>query len=228
MNPVRGVVAKADGGPRQQLHLAPYESRVLLFSKENEKGGASVMPTADLPAPVDISSDWKVTLAGSSKVMPQLGSWTEDEATKYYSGQATYEKTVNVPAALLGSGHPIHLDFGQGTPVAPGSERRPASGMRAMLEAPVREAAVVYVNGTRAGSVWCAPYELNVTGQLKVGQNSIRVVVANLAVNVLAKGPLPDYKELTAKYGEKFQAQDMNLVEAQPSGLLGPVRLVVR
>jgi hypothetical protein len=201
---------------------------VLLFSKENEKGGSSMTPTADLPAPLDISSDWKVMLAGASKVMPQLRSWTEDEATKYYSGQATYEKTINVPASLLGSGHPIHLDFGQGTPVAPGSERRPASGMRAMLEAPVREAAVVYVNGTRAGSVWCAPYELNVTGQLKVGQNSIRVVVANLAVNVLAKGPLPDYKELTAKYGEKFQAQDMNLVEAQPSGLLGPVRLVVR
>ncbi|HMC58284.1 MAG TPA: hypothetical protein VKJ01_03740, partial [Candidatus Solibacter sp.] len=89
-----------------------------------------------------------------------------------------------------------------------------------------REAAVVYVNGQRAGAVWCPPYEVDVTGLLKEGANNIRVVVANLAVNVLAKGPLPDYKELTAKYGEKFQAQDMNLVEAQPSGLLGPVWLV--
>jgi len=226
MNPITGTMAKADRGPRQQLSLAPYESRVLLFSKDNEPGGASMTPTANLPAPVDISRDWKVTLAGSSMVIPQLRSWTEDERTKYYSGQATYEKTVNVPQPLLRSGHPVYLNFGEGAPVMPGSERRPASGMRAMLEGPVREAAVVFVNGARAGSVWCAPYEVNVGGLLRTGENSIRVVVANLAMNVLAKGPLPDYKELTAKYGEKFQAQDMNLIEAQPSGLLGPVRLV--
>jgi hypothetical protein len=47
-------------------------------------------------------------------------------------------------------------------------------------------------------------------------------------MNVLAKGPLPDYKELTAKYGERFQAQDMQAVAPQPSGLLGPIRLVAK
>jgi hypothetical protein len=52
--------------------------------------------------------------------------------------------------------------------------------------------------------------------------------VANLALNVLAKGPLPDYKELTAKYGEKFQAQDMQSVRSLPAGMLGPVTLVAR
>jgi hypothetical protein len=227
MNPITGTVAKAEGGPRQQLSLAPYESRVLLFSKENEKGGG-IMPAANLPAPVDISGNWKVTLAGSSKVMPQLQSWTEDEATKFYSGQATYEKTVTVPGPVLSSRHAIYLNFGEGTPLVRSSEVRPASGMWAKFEGPVREAAVVYINGKRAGAVWCPPYEVDVTGLLKEGANEIRVVVANLAVNVLAKGPLPDYQELTAKYGEKFQAQDMNLIGAQPSGLLGPVRLVSR
>jgi len=54
------------------------------------------------------------------------------------------------------------------------------------------------------------------------------VLVANLALNVLAKGPLPDYKELTAKYGEKFQAQDMQRVRSLPAGMLGPVKLVAR
>jgi hypothetical protein len=161
-------------------------------------------------------------------MMAQLRSWTEDEATRFYSGQATYEKTVTVPQTMSGSGRPIYLNFGEGTPVMPGSERRPASGMRAMFEGPVREAAVVYVNGTRAGAVWCAPYEVAVTGLLKAGENSIRVVVANLAVNVLAKGPLPDYNALNARYGERFQAQDMNLVQPQPSGLLGPIRLLAK
>ena len=54
------------------------------------------------------------------------------------------------------------------------------------------------------------------------------IVVANSALNILAKGPLPDYRALTAKYGERFQAQDMALVAVQPSGLLGPVRIIAR
>jgi hypothetical protein len=224
-DPVTGKVSKAEGSaPRVHLNLAPYESRVIVFSKDR----VQAMPTGGLESvPVELKG-WRVTLAGSTKLMPQLKSWTDDEATRFYSGQATYETIVMANSMLFLTGHPIYLTFGEGTPVAPGSERRPASGMRAILESPVREAAVVYVNGQRAGAVWCPPYEVDVTGLLKEGANDIRVVVANLAVNVLAKGPLPDYKELTAKYGEKFQAQDMNLVEAQPSGLLGPVRLVSR
>ena len=31
--------------------------------------------------------------------------------------------------------------------------------MQTWLDGPVREAAVVYVNGKRAGSVWCPPYQ---------------------------------------------------------------------
>ena len=100
--------------------------------------------------------------------------------------------------------------------------------MRAMLEGPVREAAVVYINGKRAGSVWCAPYQVEVGTLLQAGENHIRIVVANLAINELAKGPLPDYKALNAKYGERFQPQDMAHLEPQPSGILGPVRLIAR
>ena len=130
---------------------------------------------------------------------------------------------------LFYTGHPIYLTFGEGTPVAPGSERRLASGMRAMLEAPVREAAVVYVNGVRAGAVWCPPYQVDITALLnRQGRNSIRVIVANLAINALAKGPLPDYTALNARYGERFQPQDMDLVKPQPSGLLRPVTIVSR
>ena len=92
----------------------------------------------------------------------------------------------------------------------------------------MRDAAIVYINGQRAGAVWCSPYEVEVGRYLRAGENSIRVVVANSALNAMAKGPLPDYKALTAKYGERFQAQDMQSVTPQPSGLLGPVRLVAR
>jgi hypothetical protein len=119
------------------------------------------------------------------------------------------------------------LNFGEGTPVT-AQERRSGSGMRAMLESPVREAAVIFVNGKRAGSIWRPPYELEIGAWLHAGVNSIRITVANLAINELAKGPLPDYKALNAKYGERFQAQDMNNLQSLPSGILGPVHLVAR
>lgn len=63
---------------------------------------------------------------------------------------------------------------------------------------------------------------------LQAGQNTLRVVVANLAINRLAQGPPADYRELTARFGERFQAQDMANLQPLPSGLLGPIRLIPR
>jgi hypothetical protein len=161
---------------------------------------------------------------GQSVTMDKLRSWTDDPARKFYSGTATYERSVNVPAA----GGRIAIDFGEGTPVDPNAGGRAANGMRAWMDSPVREAAQVWVNGKLAGSVWKAPFEVDVTGLLKSGENTVRVVVANTALNVMAKGPLPDYKALNARYGERFQPQDMQSVQSLPSGILGPVRLVSR
>jgi hypothetical protein len=227
-DPYTGTVAGAGESARIDLDLAPYESRVLVFSKQRIEAPAA--PSTSAPAPLDLSAGWTVNFADSarSETMALLYSWTEETGRRYYSGLATYEKTVAVPLAMLASGHALYLNFGEGTPVPVGSERRSGSGMRAWLESPVREAAVVYVNGKRAGSVWHPPYQVEITSLLRAGENSLRVVVANLAINGLAKGPLPDYKALTAKYGERFQAQDMNSVQPQPSGLLSPVRLVAK
>jgi hypothetical protein len=112
--------------------------------------------------------------------MPQLRSWDADEDSRYFSGQATYSKTITIPESFLKPEFELALDFGEGTAV--GAEaRRPANGMRAMLESPVREAAQVFINGKAAGVVWKAPYEVEITGMLKSGDNAIRVVVANLA-----------------------------------------------
>jgi len=76
--------------------------------------------------------------------------------------------------------------------------------------------------------VWCPPYEVAVGNLLRAGENQVRIMVANLAINDMAKGPLPDYKGLSAKYGERFQPQDMGNLRPLPSGILGPVRLLAR
>jgi len=98
--------------------------------------------------------------------------------------------------------------------------------MQAWFDPPLREAAVVYVNDRRVGTLWCPPYSLNLSGYLQPGNNKIRVVVANLALNYMAGRRLPDYRLLNLRYGERFQAQDMDKVQPITSGLLGPVRLV--
>jgi hypothetical protein len=225
-NPFDGEVSNA-GDAHLDLDLAPYESRVVVFSKERTP--ARPAPTDAAPAPVALSGSWNITFAGETQPVATqtLRSWTDDPAHKYFSGQATYETTVTVPPAMAATKHAIYLNFGEGTQVAT-AERNSGSGMRAMLEGPVREAAVVYVNGKKAGSVWCAPYEVAVGGLLHAGDNSVRIVVANLAVNLLAKGPLPDRTALIAKYGDRAQPQDLNNLQPQPAGILSPVRLVAR
>ena len=53
------------------------------------------------------------------------------------------------------------------------------------MESPARPA-LVYVNDQLAGPVWRPPYEVDVTKLVRPGQNKIRVVVVNLAINQLA------------------------------------------
>lgn len=219
--------ASQRGGTTIALELEPYESRVLMFS--HQKLARPPQPGhASRVEPIDLSSDWNVGFAqtGRRVLMKQLHSWTEDEATKYYSGEATYERTISLPSSVLQAASELLLDFGAGTPVLPGPQDK--QGVRAWLESPVREAAVVYVNDQRAGSVWRPPYELDVTKLLHAGENRIRVVVGNLAINDLAGQSLPDYKLLNSRYGVRFTPQDMENLKPLPAGLMGPVRLVGR
>jgi len=65
------------------------------------------------------------------------------------------------------------------------------------------------------------------TGYLKPGENRLRLVVGNLALNYMAGHRLPDYRLLNLRYGERFQAQDMDKVLPVPAGLLGNIRLIL-
>jgi hypothetical protein len=219
-DPFNGVIQGAGASNRITFDLAPYESRVIVFGKDREP---LPPPETLAPAvPIDLSSNWMVRFgsAPQGRMMNLLTSWTDDPETKYFSGQATYDHIVVLPAAGR-----YTLDFGEGTPVER-EERRSGSGMRAMLESPVREAAQVILNGRVAGYVWKPPYKLEVGGYLFPGGNQLRIVVANLAINEMAKGPQPDYKALNAKYGERFQPQDLNNLQPVPAGILGKVRLI--
>ncbi len=229
-DPFSGRVAPAEVETRSSgtitigLDLEPYGSRVLLFSKRTLS--KPVITTArSAVSPIDLSSGWRVSFGnnGSPIEMDRLRSWTDDEATRFFSGVATYEKEIVVPQEMIQESLAVRLDLGEGKAVP---EQTLRAGIQAWLDAPVREAAVVYLNGQRAGSVWCPPYSIDVTNLLHPGANKIRIVVANLALNYMAGRRLPDYRLLNLRYGERFQAQDMDKIQPVPAGLLGPIRLV--
>ena len=46
------------------------------------------------------------------------------------------------------------------------------------------------------------------------------------AINALAGQPPRDYTALKAKYGDRFQMQDMDNLQPVPSGIFGPVEVV--
>jgi hypothetical protein len=220
----RRVAGRA--GVTIDLELAPYESRLFVFALGNTaEPPRRPAPRPAAPQSVDISSGWDVSFGPGAPVSrwDGLRSWTDDEATRYFSGVATYERTVDLSPSMLRRGSVLELDLGEAKALAPGG---PRDRFQAWLDPPVREAAVVFVNNQRAGAVWCPPYRVDVTALVHAGRNTIRIEVANLAINHMAGVALPDYRLLNLKFGTRFEPQDMDKVQPIPSGLMGPVRLV--
>jgi len=229
-DPVAATISPAavrrQAGATVAIDLAPYQSTVCVFPVGAAAGGpASAGRRAGMPAPLDISAGWSVKFGstGTTASWSTLRSWTDDDETRYFSGVATYEKAVEVDAVWLRPGQAVRLDFGEPRAIQTGG---PRERFQALVDAPVRDAAVVYVNGQRAGSAWCPPYALDVTPFVRPGSNTVRIEVANTAINHMAGRALPDYKLLNLRYGTRFEPQDMDKVQPAPSGLLGPIRLV--
>ena len=182
----------------------------------------------------DLSTDWTIT-AFDGKCPPsapvrmeKLASWSEsgDEKLKYFSGHATYEKTVEklgVEKLRCGAGGRLVLDLGD-----------------------VRDVANVYVDGKFVACLWSAPYEVDVTDFLTAGHHALRVEVVNgwpnrMIGDALArkrgaaepkegyfpKWVLEDRPDsgtgiyTWANWLEGWKAEDSPL----PAGLLGPVVL---
>jgi hypothetical protein len=216
--------------------LEPYASRIIVLTNRKLPARPAGARDATLPQAIDLSGGWNVSFGKHANpvVMDKLHSWTDDERTRYFSGVAVYEKKFTVPPEMFRDGLALDIALGESRATASGGGRgsaasRDGSRMQALLDAPLREAAVVFVNGKRAAAVWCPPYRVDVTGLLKSGENQLRIEVANLAVNCMAdfkNHPLPDYSALIARFGDRFQAQDMDQIRPIPSGLMGPIQLI--
>ncbi len=212
-DPFNGAVSHAD---LNNVEFTPYGSKMLVFTKRQ----LPAKPAFARTELADLSAGWQVTAGDVKMQMDALKSLTDDARTRYFSGSAIYEKSFTITAKPAQA----RIDFGPGTALEDPKSNKP--GMRAWFEGPVRESAVVYVNGKRAGSVWLPPYEVDVTSFLVAGENKLKIEVANTAINRMAGSSMPNYKLLTTRYGDRFQPQDMDNLKPVPSGILGPVKLI--
>jgi hypothetical protein len=230
-DPFTGDVLAPKDPAHVELDLEPYGSRLVMFS-DSDAGESSASaalkssPTSRRHS-LDLSQDWNLSFDGLSHPthLPQLRSWSEDNATRFYSGVATYQKHIRLSAGELTPGTSVIIDFGIGTAV-PIPTPLPAQNMRAYFEGPIRDAAEVYVNGERAGVVWHPPYTVDITRFVKPGRNELRIAVGNTAINAIAGRALPDYRLLDNRYGERFVPQGMENLKPLPSGILGHPQIV--
>jgi hypothetical protein len=173
----------------------------------------------------DLSTGWQIRFGSeASQPIQPLASWTELPGKQFYSGKAVYTRTFTLPDAPAANAR-VLLDFGECVATIDNRPHR-ASGMRALLDPPIREAAVVSINGQRVASLWHPPYRIDITSLLKSGENRIEVTVYNTAVNEMAGQPPRDYSALNARYGKRFEMQDMDHLQPVPSGLMGPIHLL--
>jgi hypothetical protein len=114
-----------------------------------------------------IAGSWQVDFAPGGGApqrvyLEQLISWSDhpDPGVRDFSGTATYTRTFYMPPGLLNQHQRLFLDLGS-----------------------VAVMAEVRLNGRALGTLWKAPFRIELTKALKPGDNRLEVSVVNLWVN---------------------------------------------
>jgi hypothetical protein len=208
------------------IKLAPYESVFIIFGTRyncvaltfvKESYGRSVLRDEPIHAK-DIKSAsmevshlamndsplWDISFRESGVKLQgqQLFDWSqhEDERIRYFSGHVRYTTTWKLKGKQVPKG-------------------------RAWLSFPnVKDIAHVWINGKDCGIAWTAPYEVEITGALQKGKNTIEIEVVNTWHNALRgadQGKAP-YEGIwtNAKYRTKGD-------QLLPAGLLAQPELII-
>ncbi|MFP4622248.1 MAG: glycosyl hydrolase [Bacteroidales bacterium] len=156
-----------------------------------------------------IKSPWEVSFdpewgGPEDTVFNELRSWTAFDAKgiRYYSGDATYEQTFNVSREDM-EDQSVFLDLGD-----------------------VLELASVRLNRKDMGVQWKSPFRVDVTDEVKAGENTLEIEVTNLWPNrLIGDSKLPEEERYTRTNVTKFDEEDSEKY-MRKSGLLGPVKVV--
>jgi len=223
-NVVTGEIRKADafaqanGSTTITLNLDRFDSYFIVFRKPVpvDAGKSHKTNFPELKELTELSGPWKISFdpkwGGPDTVtFSKLVSWTDrpEEGIKYYSGNATYKKTVDLTMeaagnrkAMSGTGR-LFLDLGA-----------------------LKDVAEVRLNGKKLGTLWCAPWRVEITEAAKPTGNLLEVDIINLWANrVIGDLSLPAKNRYTSTHNGfrfDFLAKKTPLLR---SGLFGPVKV---
>ena len=159
-----------NGRTEVAINLEANTSVFVVFRKKaGELRSPNVKQDVAGPPSLPIEGPWEVRFeknrgAPEKIALPVLQSWTASEipGVKYFSGTATYLKTVEIPTDFIKKDRGFELDLGD-----------------------VKELAQVKINGKDCGVAWHSPFRVNVGNALRVGSNSIEISVTNTWANRL-------------------------------------------
>lgn len=220
------------GGQTEALvELGPMGSVFVVFRKAKDALdpiSRDTFKVATSPAPLAIDGPWQVGFpdgwgAPREATFDPLQSWTEsqNEGVRFFSGIATYRKTIEVPE-LLAKQDRLYLELGS-----------------------LAEIADVTINGKRLGLVWLPPYRVEISGAVHPGKNQLEIQVANLWANRLNGDSLrPESTRFTRSNLDRIQTDPTSdssygrvpggktrpvytqIPPLMKSGLFGPVRII--
>jgi hypothetical protein len=195
-----------NGITKVPLHLQPNDAVFVVFRNKTGKS------TFTIPEPVEnelatVNGPWIVSFqenrgAPEKATFESLSPWNEnaDNGIKYFSGTATYSKSITADQSWFANGKVLCLDLGG-----------------------VMNLAEVLVNGKSLGIVWKKPFRIDITSALKPGENTLDIKVTNLWVNRLIGDQQPGVqKKMTYTTMPFYQAGS----PLKQSGLLGPVKIL--
>ncbi len=152
-------------GSDGRIHLKAWQSGG--YELRTASGRALRGAALALPQALEIAGSWQVRFPPNAGAPEQVTlekpvSWREHSSpgVRYFSGTATYTKTLAVPPQMLAESRHLILDLGN-----------------------VQVAAQVKLNGRDFATLWKPPYRVDVTDAVKSGENALEVKVTNLWVN---------------------------------------------
>jgi hypothetical protein len=193
----------ANGITTITLPLQPNDAVFVVF-KDKTANASVTLPSTEEKELKTIDGSWKVTFqkdrgAPAEATFDKLVSFTEnpDAGIKYFSGTATYTKTIVADKNWFANHAQLWLDLGD-----------------------VKNLAEVIVNGRSLGVVWKQPFRVDLTNALKAGENKIEIKVTDLWVNRLIGDAQPGVMNKITYTTMPFYQANSKLL---PAGLLGPV-----
>jgi len=197
--------SQAGGQTIVPLLFAPKQSWFVVFRQAGRPVVAGGKNFPEIKTIATVTSPWQVAFdpkwGGPAQAeFATLADWITrpEEGIKYYSGKAVYSTAFELSdSALRTSRSTLFLDLGA-----------------------VRDVAVVRLNGKDLGTVWTAPWRVDISSAAKVGRNSLEITIVNPWNNRLVGDARLPVEQRRTSLSLQTVKPDAPL---QSAGLLGPV-----